>query len=633
MGDDAVTTLALSGADNTGKTKQLGILARRIGTAAVASGPLDAHDARWEEIKKNGMSTWWFQTGPMQEVADVLAASYLQRANRPGAGTGLRLMDRGLPMLEASVAATAAVREDLPPEQAADRARGLLEPYAQDLKAAEVGEHGIVLLHHEDPAIGTARALSHEASVTPTYADYQRHLHHQIHRLVDEDRFDGVIVVDSRSVVAVQHDLRGLLHPRMSLVPAGCLPGVRVVALGGMSESGKSTAGEYLRTRHGHARLKIGYLIDDAACRAGIDDPYALAPVVRAELLLDGLDRYAAAHHFLDRITLESLHEFDVTAELHRMLGDQLSVAYIDTAAELRARRGTAGPEDVTLRDTVKASRGAAEIATIADVVVDNNRSRLALERQLDGIALDAAWPAVTPATTPVNSLGLPVALERFLTALLERTTNRPEPLIDLLAVTGSGACGKYQHGWSDLDVFVIAEPDRTTELRQVLTEAQSDLGEVKLGLTVLSQAECHAGAVTSRLLHVMTLLGTGSLLPLWARPGLTIPAPPLADDVAASLEAGVQAAVEIRRQLLKGAPDLRALFKVTALLAKVILRFDGTEQAADTDALDALVRAAAEQNDGLVLRARTDRAAAQDLAQLVLDHWMATMPVSEAAV
>ncbi|MCZ1006788.1 nucleotidyltransferase domain-containing protein [Streptomyces lydicus] len=631
MGDDAVTTLALSGADNTGKTKQLGILARRIGPAAVATGPLDAHDARWEEIKKD-MTAWWFQTGPMQEVADVLAASYLQRSNRPGAGAGLRLMDRGLPMLEASVAATAAVREDLTPEQAADRARGLLERYAQDLKAAEAGEHGIVLLHHEDPAIGTARALSHETSVTPTYADYQRHLHHQIHRLVDEDRFDGVLVVDNRSVVAVQHDLRVLLHPHTALVPAGCLPGVRVVALGGMSESGKSTAGEYLRTRHGHARLKIGYLIDEAAHRAGIDDPYALAPVVRAELLLDGLDRYATAHHFLDRITLESLHELDVTAELRRMLGDQLSVAYIHTAAELRARRGTAGPADVTLRDTVKTSRGADEIASIADTVVDNNSTRLALERQLDGIALDAAWPAITPATTPVNALGLPVALERFLTTLLQRTTHRPEPLIDLLAVTGSGACGKYQHGWSDLDIFVIAEPDRTTELRQALTETQSDLGEVKLGLTVLSQAECRAGAVTSRLLHVMTLLGTGSLLPLWARPGLTIPAPPLADDVAASLEAGVQAAVEIRRQLLKGSPDLRVLFKVSALLAKVVLRFEGTEQATDTDALDTLVRAGDEPDDGLVLRARTERAAAQDLAQLVLDHWMATMPATAAA-
>ncbi|SHN31482.1 nucleotidyltransferase domain-containing protein [Streptomyces yunnanensis] len=562
MGDDVVTTLAVSGADNTGETKQLGILARRLGPAAVATGPLDAHDARWAGIKQSDMGTWWFQSGAVQEVADVLAASYLQRSRHSVGGAGPRLMDRGIPMLEASVAATAAVREHLTPEQAAERARELLRPYAQDLKTAEAGEYGIVLLHHEDPAIGTARALSHETSVTPTYADYQRHLHHQIHRLVEEGRFEEVIVVDGRPVVAVQDDLRRRLHVRTALVPAGCLPGVRVVALGGMSESGKSTAGEYLRTRHRHARLKIGYLIEEAAHRAGVDDPYALAPVARAELIVDGLDRYAAAHHFLDHITLEFLHEFDATAELRRMLGDQLAIAYIETAAELRARRGTAGPDDVVLRDEVKAARGAAQIVTIADTVVDNNGSRLALERQLDRITLDAAWPTVAPATTRVNALGLPVPLEAFLTALLHRTTSGPEPLIDLLAVTGSGARGKYQHGWSDLDVFVIAEPDRTTALRQPLTEVQSELGEVKLGLTVLSQAECRAGAVTSRLLHVLTLLGAGSLLPLWARPGLTIPAPPLADDIAASLEAGVTSAIEIRRQILKGVPDLRALFK-----------------------------------------------------------------------
>ncbi|MEJ8653433.1 hypothetical protein WKI65_36625 [Streptomyces sp. MS1.AVA.3] len=53
---------------------------------------------------------------------------------------------------------------------------------------------------------------------------------------------------------------------------------------------------------------------------------------------------------------------------------------------------------------------------------------------------------------------------------------------------------------------------------------------------------------------------------------------------MAASLEAGVQAAVAIRRQLRKGVPDLQVLSKVTALPAKDLLRFDGTEQAADTD-------------------------------------------------
>ncbi|WP_239144763.1 hypothetical protein [Streptomyces sp. SID14515] len=62
-------TVALSGADNTGKTKQLGILARRIGPAAVPSGALDAHDSRWAAVRTQGMGNWWFGTGRVEEIA------------------------------------------------------------------------------------------------------------------------------------------------------------------------------------------------------------------------------------------------------------------------------------------------------------------------------------------------------------------------------------------------------------------------------------------------------------------------------------------------------------------------------------------------------------------------------------
>ncbi|MFF1903280.1 hypothetical protein [Kitasatospora sp. NPDC058218] len=286
-----------------------------------------------------------------------------------------------------------------------------------------------MLLHDDDPVIGTSRSLSHERHVTPIYADYQRHLHLQMHRLVDEGRWAETVVIGERRVVAVQDELRRRLHPITPLVPPGALPGVRVVALGGMSESGKSTTGEYLRIRHGYARLKIGHLIDDAAQRAGIASPYEIPAVVRAELLIDGLDRFCAAHHFLDRVTIESLHDQDATAELRRKLGEQLTVVYVDATPEVRAERGTAGPEDVIERDAVKARRGAAGIAALAQEIVDNNHSRLHLERRLDGIALAHRWPLRQPATAPVNTLGLPVHLESYLSALLDRTTVQQHPL------------------------------------------------------------------------------------------------------------------------------------------------------------------------------------------------------------
>ncbi|MBT2470500.1 nucleotidyltransferase domain-containing protein [Streptomyces sp. ISL-66] len=615
-------SVAFSGPDNTGKTKQIGILARRMGLAATSAGPLDHYDPRWATIKAEGMARWWFETGAVQEVADVLATSYLERSRRAFSAQ-VRLLDRGIPMLEASVAATVAVREDLGTAEAADRARLLLAPYEADLRAAEEGEYALVLLHCDNPEEGTRRSLAHEVTVTDTYAGYQRHLHEQIGRLVADGRFPMSIRIGDRPTIAIQDEVRQLLAPLHPSVPSRALSGVHVTALG--SESGKSTAGEYLRTHHGHARLKIGHLIEDAAGRAGISDPYRLGSVVQAELIVDALDRYCQAHHFLDSVTIESLHDFDSTVELARMLGSQLTIAYLDVCEATRTRRGLAGPQDVADRDVVKSARGADKIASIAHEVIGNDGPRLELERRLDRIALDRRWPEHQPSTMPVNALGLPVHLESYLAAFLDRTTGA-RPLIELLAVTGSGARGKYQHGWSDLDVFVVADASSLDGMRQILAELEAELGGVKLGLTVLTRAECRAGAVTSRLLHVLALIGSGALVPLWSAPGLTLPAPDAATDIDVSLRDGIQAAIEIRRQLLKGAPDLRDLYKVTALLAKIQLRFTGIECPSDGDALTVLL-GAKRQGMNLVTTARTERCDAETLAALVLQSWLDTLP------
>lgn len=617
-------SIALSGPDNTGKTKQIGLLARRMGAAACSGGPLDHHDPRWERIKAGGMGTWWFADGPVQEVAEVLACSYLERS-RSTVAAPVRLLDRGIPMLEASVAATVAVREELASQAAADRARALLAPYVTDLRVAEAAEHSVVLLHCQDPAEGTRRALAHEASVTDVYTAYQRHLHDQVARLVADGRFTETVIVGERPTIAVQDDLRRRLHPVAPGIPPRALPDVHVVALGGLSESGKSATGEYLRTHQGHARLKIGYLIEDSARRCGIADPYGLGEVVQAELIVDALDRYCAAHHFLDRVSIESLHSAASTRELARMLGDQLTVAYLKTPFTIRAARSVPGAADVAERDRAKISRGADTIAEFADAVIDNGGSRLQLQRALDRLVLAACWPARRPETVPLNTLGLPVHLEVYLSAVLDRMAGE-QPLIDLLAVTGSGARGKYQHGWSDLDVFVIAAPESLPGIREILADLDGELDGVKLGLTILTPGECAAGAVSSRLLHVLALLGSGALPALWCRPDLTVPAPPAADDVDASVRDGIQAAIEIRRQLLRTTLDLRALYKVTALLAKIQLRFAGIESPADDEALAALLADSHPHLDGLLRQARADRGQAEVLARTVLDRWLATM-------
>ncbi|MFJ6484234.1 MULTISPECIES: nucleotidyltransferase domain-containing protein [unclassified Streptomyces] len=616
-------SVAFNGADNTGKTTQIGLLARRIGPAAASAGALHDHDSRWTGIRDD-MAGWWFETGRIEEVVDVLATSYLARSAAPGVES-LRLLDRGIPMLEASIAATVAVRENLAAPAAADRARALLEPWATDLRVAENKELSLYLAFSEDIGKNVAHSLAHQASVTPPYDRYQWALNERLKGMVGEGRFEHVVPIGGRSIVQVQREIRRLLHPRHPAVPARALDGVQIIALAGLSESGKSTAGEYLRTRHGHARLKLGWLLDTAAAHAGIPDPYAVTEVDQAEMIVDALDRYLTAHYYVTGVTIESLHSKKSTDALRRMLGEQITVTYLHTPMADRRARSETGADDVVVRDVVKASRGADRIVDIADRVIDNSGTRLHLERCLDEMVLDRHWPARQPETLPVNMLGLPIGPESYLHKLLDRTTGGADPVVDLLAVTGSGARGEFQSGWSDLDVFVVSDNARLGALADVLAELRADLEGVKLGISVVTLAECRTGNVSVRLQHVLAQIGAGAITPLWVRNGLRLPAPDPAAIVAATVANGVQATFDIRRQILAGAGDLHALYKVTGVSAKVQLEFRGVPVSADVDALTRLLGAHG-HDTSLARTARTDRAAALEVARIVLDLWDDTM-------
>ena len=537
--------VALSGADNTGKAARLRGLARRIAPLANLAGPLDDHDPRWSGIHETGMASWWFEKAPVEEVADVLACSYLERAHQPR-HAGLRLVDRGIPMLEASLAATVAVRDDLDAPRAAERACQLLARYDTDLRVAEAAQRSVVLLHDADPAEAAARSLAREPAADCRYAAYQRSLNIQVHRLVSEGRFETVMITGDRPILAIQ--ARAAPAPR----PHG--PTRAAVRARGPDRD-RDWRPVRKRQEHGGGlpalpawlrQLKIEILlaVEEAAARSSISDPYREPAEIQAELLADSLDRFAAAHHFLTRVSLESVHRDEPASELRELLGGNLTLTYLDTPAGTREHRGVAGPADVRERDAVKHRRGAAAVAALADVVISNEGTRLSLARQLDVLSARLGQPGHPPRTVPVNSLGLPVHLESYLTRLIS-TVSDSVPGMDLVAVTGSGARGNCQHGWSDLDVFVIAATSCLPGLRHVLAEVASDLDGVKLGITLITRAECAACVVTPRVLHVLRSLREGGDRPALgpARHDLDLANPQT--DATESLRDGTQAAVE----------------------------------------------------------------------------------------
>jgi len=117
-----------------------------------------------------------------------------------------------------------------------------------------------------------------------------------------------------------------------------------------------------------------------------------------------------------------------MTTELARLLGDNLTVVYLDASPGVREARGLAGPVDIRERDALKRSCGAERIQQLADVVIDNDGSRLALYHALDALTARKRWPQATPQLGAVASLGLPSRPAATWTPCWRRSVTQPRP-------------------------------------------------------------------------------------------------------------------------------------------------------------------------------------------------------------
>jgi hypothetical protein len=271
---------------------------------------------------------------------------------RRAASGPLALEDRGLPMLHATCAATAVLKDGLSPA----KALRLVDHLAADLPAAVPRREVHLLLRRSaDPAREAAEALRREAKpVNERYASYQRALAEILSAQVERGEYHAVLDLGDAPILDAQRRLRDRLADlgiQVQPLPDDVLE--RLWVLGGMSESGKSTVGELLRDEHGVTRLKIGYLLEVAAMRAGTADPYEhWSEREQAERLAEEILRLAETTK-ARTISVESAHRFEATAHLKRVWGDRCQVVYVDTPPPLartppsvrrRSRAHRAGP-------------------------------------------------------------------------------------------------------------------------------------------------------------------------------------------------------------------------------------------------------------------------------------------------
>lgn len=345
----------------------------------------------------------------------------------------------------------------------------------------------------------------------------------------------------------------------------------RVLAFGGLSECGKSTSAEFVRDTCGAQRLKIGFLLRQAAHRRGLADPYRLSARRQAELLLDELNRFAEGNPGTRLFTIESVHDDASIVELKQLMGDKLQIVYLDADFSVRVARSGAAPQSVAAKDEVKMSRGAHQVAALADHVLGNSGSIAALRSRLRRIAAPPATATLRVATP--YGLGLPAvvasATADFVDALRAHGAG-----VQLAALTGSPGEGTWISGWSDLDLLVVADHQATTHVHEALAHYRSALeGITSLGPSLMTPGELTARHLTPRLAFALYQLQHGHPA-LYCTPSIELPTITPAELDLAAVRELPQVLLTMRRLRTDAAPDtVRQLYKHLVLACRLLLR------------------------------------------------------------
>ena len=371
--------ISLNGLDQSGKTTQAERIKEHYGLAHVV-GKLKRYDV-WPKLEGKAYFNWGFREGPTEEFVRIIYKSLTQRNKEiKETNAPLLVLDRGNHIFDSVCVATTAVREEWP----APRAKDFVMRIRKDYDLPNPAGLDIFLLHGDTPEEMFRVSFEREdlSNLDETsraiYQRYQGVLANVLGNQINSGdypivRTDGPQEqVFERVRKRIDNTIRGSLN--LSSIE-------RIVGLGGLSECGKSTFGRHLEKK-GFQRIKIGDIIDKIGERYSQittdlqEGAYSSDPNFLAGLFLEELTQENSPE-----IVVESLHRFQFTAGIKRVLGNRFQIVYIETPRKIRIERESVkssielqeSEKEVDRKDRVKTDREADKIRGIADLVIDNS--------------------------------------------------------------------------------------------------------------------------------------------------------------------------------------------------------------------------------------------------------------------
>lgn len=364
--------LSINGGDGVGKTQQISLLKGE--KTLHFTGRLVDYTNRWPNLNPVEEFNWWFRNVPFLKLVSIIIEAIKTRhaSRKPDQ---INIDDRGIRMFKAVCAATLIIREQTTVEQAIERIDSLFDkelvqcPPEQEIFLRANPEYCAKI----KPILQVvdARSTKYLPWQNEMYSEYQIWLVHLTDHYFQSANSARIVHVDN-CILDTQNKLRKIISEMcdVELSPI-CDTLQKVVAFGGLSESGKSSFAQALSVHYQYYRLKIKYFDEIVKARGLPSHPDALG----RELL-----NFLRSHRHVTRVSVESLHSPDLPAYLNLLFGSRFKTVYLDTPESARIRRTAQelgistdeATEKVREKDGVKISRGADRVKDIADVIFDN---------------------------------------------------------------------------------------------------------------------------------------------------------------------------------------------------------------------------------------------------------------------
>jgi len=561
--------VSISGPDNIGKTTQIRLLASALGRTCFATGGVHIYSPSWPNLSPEEQEKWWFVDSTTENLTQLIFEAYgARQLAAKNSASSLVLLDRGLLMYEAVCTATAMIKDHCDYETALKRVSAI----RGSVVAGHDEDFKVILIHSYDHETSVELSLKRaDREIDETYKTYQNALQDILLQQCRDNRYDAIITCGDKPIVDIQNELRLHLQTQGVSVPLFCETIQKVYGFAGMSESGKSSAADYLRIKHHVTRLKIVYLLETAAQIRNIDNINSQPDGLVAEMLIEELDRLARRQYYLKEYSLESLHGFEMTQHLMRLLGYRFVVLFCEASQDRRIARASVSAAEVLERDMVKIGRGADKIKHISDFVLNNNGHYMSLQTQLEFAYNSSGISQFIPSHSELDALDVSDEFTEVGRKMLGEVREQLGRDLKLFALVGSVGLQSAHKNWSDLDILLVITPGNLPAIRQVMHRLQSALS-VKVGLTILTPAEIHLQLVEAKVVHMIRLLGLQKLRVQYLAEDFALPDFPQDEDITGSLSHLPTILHYLRRELLAQEPDVRYVYKRTILCAKIIL-------------------------------------------------------------